>query len=337
MSQFRLLLQSIVTLLQDLQLDQSTAPSTRGSQEILETSELKRALLGCYYLCTAYALPGRRPNLLQYSQYMEQCCSQLLANPSSAADSLSAYMIRLRRIMDAADNATDPSEISVLELQLQNLVDTICSWNQQHAEIFQMHQFYIETKLANCSMLLSRDLQELSQTLMSCVRAASLMLAHLSTVDPNNFKDYAMIQWSQLDHTTLFVFQLISFALANPPAMEDARELVNLGTYFDGLYLRMTELSRSSASASSRPDRFCLLASIMSVIREKFEKMAARLTAAQAGNGTPYNEEQFNGKRFCPVLSGAIRCTEYWEIFMEYDSSSTAETLCVQDETKILA
>lgn len=134
-----------------------------------------------------------------------------------------------------------------------------------------------------------------------------------------------MLQWSQLDQTIMFILQLVSFALTHPPPAEAIQEFIQLGIYLNNLYFHMKEISSATLLQKGPPDRFCLMASVLKACIDKYQTMIPKLISSEQTHLTPLDHLS-NGALFCPVLSGAIKSTDYWERFTDYSVMFESDT-----------
>lgn len=117
-------------------------PKILRAQVDSDTVEARRAWLGCYYLCASVSMVLRRPNLIRWTAYMQECIEFLETSPDALpTDRLFAQHVRIQHIceeiqvsfmMDDASATTisisDPKvsyTLNVLEQKLKDWEDQV--------------------------------------------------------------------------------------------------------------------------------------------------------------------------------------------------------------------
>ncbi|KAG9884909.1 hypothetical protein KCU94_g17932, partial [Aureobasidium melanogenum] len=116
-------------------------PPGPGSQLVdSDTIDSRRAWLACYYTSVSVSSVLRRPNLLRWSNYMQECVDILESSPDAApTDALFAQHIKIQRICDEISVSfamEDPTaSISILDPKvaytLEVLQEKLDKWDQE--------------------------------------------------------------------------------------------------------------------------------------------------------------------------------------------------------------
>ncbi|KAL8918835.1 MAG: hypothetical protein Q9172_005249 [Xanthocarpia lactea] len=104
--------------------------------------EAQRACLACYYLSTSISGALSRPNLLQYSPYMAQCCKELAQAQEHASDVSLTHIISLNRLgedIQAAfheddENSVLRAEQTRVQMLLQSLERQLKDWKVEASQ-----------------------------------------------------------------------------------------------------------------------------------------------------------------------------------------------------------
>ncbi|KAK6437588.1 hypothetical protein LTR95_006216 [Oleoguttula sp. CCFEE 5521] len=83
--------------------------------------DARRAWLGCYYLCASASMVLRRPNLIRWTNYMEECVAELETNPQSApTDRLFCQHIKLQHICEQIGQQFFMDDASAAKLDIND-------------------------------------------------------------------------------------------------------------------------------------------------------------------------------------------------------------------------
>ncbi|KAF4552780.1 Fungal Zn(2)-Cys(6) binuclear cluster domain-containing protein 8 [Elsinoe fawcettii] len=109
-----------------------------------DSIEARRTWLACYYLCAAVAMSLRRPNLLRWSNYMQECTEFLETSPDALpTDRNFIEYVRLQKICEDISNSfqmDDPSAtaISISDPKVSYTLDVfeqkLQEWHQKLPE-----------------------------------------------------------------------------------------------------------------------------------------------------------------------------------------------------------
>jgi hypothetical protein len=76
-------------------------PGTFNLPQDSGTIEARRAWLGCFYLCSSASMVLRRPNLVRWTNYMNECVELLGSHPDAApSDKLLCQHVKIQRICE---------------------------------------------------------------------------------------------------------------------------------------------------------------------------------------------------------------------------------------------
>jgi hypothetical protein len=155
-----------------------------------------------------------------------------------------------------------------------------------------------------------------TQALTSCITIAKRTFDVFNIIDATHLHDFSMVQWWGFNHMIIFAFQLVSFALAHSPVDDVTfRSLSQVKDELKSICTRMGQLTKNIPGAKGLPDTFSLLQSVLIVVQNKYSTMIDKLLASPSpiDPARPANSDSIAA--FCPVISGAIKRTEYWDSF----------------------
>jgi hypothetical protein len=116
----------------------------------LDTVETRRAWLGCFYLSSNAAMSLRRPNLISWTPFMEECIEVLENSPEALpSDRIMARWVRLQRIADQAGSEfamEDPSSyFSMSDAKVQYAMKgfgrELDKWRQLEPNVHDLRKF----------------------------------------------------------------------------------------------------------------------------------------------------------------------------------------------------
>lgn len=90
-------------------------------------AEQARAVLGCYHLSSTVAMKTRRPNLLQFNDWMAECVNQLERSPHRTDQHL-AIWFELQRITDEAMSSFGLDDTSASSPLTESRVQAVLRW-----------------------------------------------------------------------------------------------------------------------------------------------------------------------------------------------------------------
>jgi hypothetical protein len=96
-------------------------------------AEQARALLGCYHLGSTVAMKTRRPNLLQFNDWMDECLRQLERSPHRTDQHL-AIWFELQRITDEAMSSFGLDDTSTTSPLTESRVQAVLRWFDKRME-----------------------------------------------------------------------------------------------------------------------------------------------------------------------------------------------------------
>jgi hypothetical protein len=114
-----------------------------------------------------------------------------------------------------------------------------------------------------------------------------------------------------------------------------ARQQNHFGVYLESICYRMQQslvegviddsgLGGQVPSAAAYPNGFLMFKSVLKIVKDVYDELAANAAAEALAGGasTPSMLGSFahlGGPSSCPVLNGAIKDTEYWDILQDSD------------------
>ncbi|OQE87180.1 hypothetical protein PENNAL_c0020G04594 [Penicillium nalgiovense] len=108
--------------------------SDRKSTEHDEVlAEQARAVLGCYHLGSSVAMKTRRPNLLQFNDWMSECLKHLENSPHRT-DQHVAIWFQLQRITDEATSSFGLDDTSTTSPLTESRVQAVLRWFDKRLE-----------------------------------------------------------------------------------------------------------------------------------------------------------------------------------------------------------
>ncbi|KAJ5477357.1 hypothetical protein N7539_007501 [Penicillium diatomitis] len=96
-------------------------------------AEQARAVLGCYHLSSTVAMKTRRPNLLQFNDWMSECVQQLGRSPHWADQHLAVWF-ELQRITDEAMSSFGLDDTSASSPLTESRVQAVLRWFDKRME-----------------------------------------------------------------------------------------------------------------------------------------------------------------------------------------------------------
>ncbi|CEJ54222.1 hypothetical protein PMG11_00542 [Penicillium brasilianum] len=96
-------------------------------------AEQARAVLGCYHLGSTVAMKTRRPNLLQFNDWMNECVQQLERSPHRTDQHL-AIWFELQRITDEAMSSFGLDDTSASSPLTESRVQAVLRWFDKRME-----------------------------------------------------------------------------------------------------------------------------------------------------------------------------------------------------------
>ncbi|EPS27877.1 hypothetical protein PDE_02821 [Penicillium oxalicum 114-2] len=96
-------------------------------------AEQARAVLGCYHLGSTVAMKTRRPNLLQFNDWMNECVQQLERSPHQTDQHLAVWF-ELQRITDEAMSSFGLDDTSASSPLTESRVQAVLRWFDKRME-----------------------------------------------------------------------------------------------------------------------------------------------------------------------------------------------------------
>ena len=143
--------------------------------------------------------------------------------------------------------------------------------------------------------------------------AAKAFFEGLLSVPSCEYRNFSSVEWSRLI-SAVTVMSTLSFAVPAVPEWDHAtaRNIAKFGMYVECLCFRFQELSVVGKEPSGRklaPDVFCMFNSVLQVLKQTYEE---KVNSIEPILMSPLNLR-------CPVLSGTVADTEYWDLIQNYD------------------
>jgi hypothetical protein len=101
-------------------------------------AEQARAVLGCYHLGSSVAMKTRRPNLLQFNDWMAECLKHLEHSPHRTDRHL-AIWFELQRITDEAMSSFGLDDTSTTSPLTESRVQAVLRWFDKRIETWKMN------------------------------------------------------------------------------------------------------------------------------------------------------------------------------------------------------
>ncbi|KAI4154546.1 MAG: hypothetical protein LQ341_000329 [Variospora aurantia] len=258
--------------------------------------EAQRACLACYYLSTSISGALSRPNLLQYSPYMAQCCKELAQAQEHASDVSLTHIISLNRLGEEIQAAFhEDDEDSVLRVEqtrvqmlLRSLERQLKDWK---VEAFQDNKqaHVIDLVLLDLSYnfydmvlhIIGTQLQpstgithssgptstiSLLDILLSCLEAGKAYLDTILCIPSSQYHYFSFIVWMRLPYVLLKLSKLC-FPSEHFAAMRwdvaAARDRVRLELCLESLCYRLQTLTTFNGLSQTQPDFFSSIKLIM--------------------------------------------------------------------------
>jgi hypothetical protein len=151
-----------------------------------------------------------------------------------------------------------------------------------------------------------------------------------------SYRCFTTTEWATLVKAST-IMSLLCFDVPGIPGWDAAaaRQQSHFGVYLESICYRMQQLlvqgtseadgiSSEGPSAAAHPNGFQMFKSVLEVVKNVYDELAGNATAEalERGAGAPLMPSSFafsGGPSSCPVLSGAIRETEYWDMLQDSD------------------
>jgi hypothetical protein len=206
------------------------APGTQNLPQDSGTIEARRAWLGCYYLCASASMVLRRPNLVRWTNYMNECIEVLETHPDALpSDKLFCQHVKNQRICEdigsqflmddstANISITDPKvtyALNVFENDLKTWKENIPSDCHtpgleffQHVTSLYLHEIalhfnhnvedfklpFTEESLKASHNLTEKLTQHQVAALEACVKSSHGILDTILAYKPHAFKTLPML------------------------------------------------------------------------------------------------------------------------------------------------
>ncbi|KAJ5636621.1 uncharacterized protein N7484_009934 [Penicillium longicatenatum] len=98
-------------------------------------AEQARAILGCYHLSSTVGMKTRRPNLLQFNNWMEECVFMLKNSPHQTDQRLAVWF-ELQRITDESLSSFGLDDTSSLSTLTESRVQAVLRWFDKQMEVW---------------------------------------------------------------------------------------------------------------------------------------------------------------------------------------------------------
>lgn len=128
-------------------------------------AEQARAVLGCYHLGASVAMKTRRPNLLQFNDWMSECLSHLAKSPHRT-DQHVAIWFELQRITDEAMSSFGLDDTSTTSPLTESRVQAVLRWFDKRLETWKKNipSEMLTGKKRQSSRFVSRCIQKSPNT-----------------------------------------------------------------------------------------------------------------------------------------------------------------------------
>lgn len=139
------------------------------------------------------------------------------------------------------------------------------------------------------------------------------MRAFLST-DKADYSNYTTINWVRLIHTVITAFNLLCAIRTYPNIpSQTIEDILRFDAHFELLRQRMKENSDTDCDdPQSTPDYFFLWSMILEIAGDKYRDFALETKQSLAA-GTPDGEIFQVNTALCPIISGSLQQTAYWD------------------------
>ena len=133
------------------------------------------------------------------------------------------------------------------------------------------------------------------------------------------YESFTFVEWSRIIGTIITLFRLLLKASDSTGVDSSTiHELTQFGKYFEILCFRMNELSNIKGETTEPPNIFCLWESVLRIVRDKYTQLVTNMIGKTS--------HMLGPKTMCPVLSGGLRRTEFWDAFTQDDFAEFTTT-----------
>ncbi|KIW70790.1 hypothetical protein PV04_03030 [Phialophora macrospora] len=288
--------------------------------------EARRAFLGAYTVSTYCLLLFRRPSMLPYSQYLEDCGSSLAADPQYCTDPTLIHMVRGMRVAEEATHTFDHGsrerigelsdekiEILVRALAKQteewraSLPPGAFSFGRLQRAYYSCRGYIHEVGLYGLLQGQTPSVTRIS-ILYECFNATMKYLSVVLETALDDMIDWTSIDWRALNFGIMLSTKSSIILDSAYVSAEASQRAVWLGKCLDTLSLRAQELHRMKGEKCSY---FLKLAHEWTNIKMYHQNTIQRtLSATTAANTTQHPQQQ-------PPLSAQAQQQSTGVTFME--------------------
>ncbi|KXT05266.1 hypothetical protein AC578_8351 [Pseudocercospora eumusae] len=289
-----------------------------------DTIEARRAWLGCYYLCASVSMVLRRPNLVHWTKYMQECVD-ILETSSEAlpSDKLFCQHIKIQHICEevsvqflmddstASISITDPKvtyTLNVLENDLKKWSEEIPTELKSHSGLrffehvasLYLHEIalhfnhnvddfrlpFTEESLKSVNNSTEKLTQNQIAALEACRKAAHGLLDHMLSFDADTVKVLPMLIF--FVRCTYAIVILIKMHVAITTPGSEISKMMTTDDINAEYYLDglLSMFSSVASEQEFRPHPKVLR--ILSVLKDWFRKHKENVTAQSRGEQLPH-------------------------------------------------
>ncbi|EXJ62419.1 hypothetical protein A1O7_02854 [Cladophialophora yegresii CBS 114405] len=231
--------------------------------------EARRAVLGAYTVSTYGLLLFRRPSVLPYSQYLEDCASSLVTDPQYCSDPTLIHMVRSMRVAEETTHTFDHgSKEKIGELsddKIQILVGALCKQTEEwrvslphgtfttgllqrayHSSRCYIHEVGLYGLLHGQAPSVTR-----LSILYDCFDATMKYLSCVLENGLDDMVDWTSLEWRALNFGIMLSTKSSIILDSAYVSMEASQRAAWLGKCLDTLCLRAHELHRMKGEKCS--------------------------------------------------------------------------------------
>ncbi|KAF4333652.1 hypothetical protein FBEOM_12522 [Fusarium beomiforme] len=324
-------------LANDLDLDQEIPNLNNAIPGDLNSLQLDRlrAYLAYHYAVSNFICTWKKTNLLipQWTPWTATCCELLQRHAEVDGDISLSYLVRLANMTTTANNSIRDNDTQVnqqvqlmllgLETQHREMEETMVPHLSRSAPVKLAHLFFDVFLQGGAIFYLSRNntrkpqfVHPSSSRLTRCVNNLRALFDHLLNLD--KFTYFTSIDWTKFILSVILAVRL-SFPISDVPDWDHAWARSQLR--FDEFLEFMCDGSEDLTPASKRVDVLSASRVILRVVKAKYDRRVAMLTA-------PGLTSKGAAHQGCPMFDQAMQpYISAWDTDFDITSSMLTPSL----------
>ncbi|KAF2169404.1 hypothetical protein M409DRAFT_52652 [Zasmidium cellare ATCC 36951] len=280
-----------------------------------DEGEMRRAVLGCYYLCASVRAEFSVSTLLECRDYMHEWSRHLSENGEYDTDSVIELLIESRRISDMV-HAQTYRNLTLPTTSGDQLLETFHFWisqcegwkhqrgRREQARLLDLIRYSLETKLhKTLTSNLANDARQINNAdrmyrqlsgLSSQLEAGKMFFDTLVAVSTDTTHLVSFAEWTTVPRMVMDMARLSMFSPSHPPEwnVKEAQDRIRLNLYLDSLCFRMHNLTTYNPPEQPHPDYWTVMKEIMQAVNAWY----VRKMKSGTGNRITHSSAQFQAE-----------------------------------------